>query len=85
MKANQKATGSAEDDKREFLSTFYKSDSLDLIQPKWSEALTTRELEENIDAIGMTVLIQMLELILREALTLLCLNDSVKNIIQTFI
>jgi hypothetical protein len=27
---------------------------------------------------------QMLELILREALTLLCLNDSVKNIIQTF-
>jgi hypothetical protein len=55
MKANQKATGSAEDDKREFLSTFYKSDSLDLIQPKWSEALTTRELEENIDAIGMTV------------------------------
>jgi hypothetical protein len=54
MKANQKATGSAEDDKREFLSTF-TNQILDLIQPKWSEALTTRELEENIDAIGMTV------------------------------
>jgi hypothetical protein len=60
---------------------------LDLNPQNELEALTTRELEENIDAIGMTVLIQMLELIaiLREAPTLLCLNDSVKNIIQTFI
>jgi hypothetical protein len=32
MKANQKATGSAEDDKKEFLSTFINQ-ILDLIQP----------------------------------------------------
>jgi hypothetical protein len=31
---------------------FYKSDSLDLIQPNWSETLTNRELEENVDAIA---------------------------------
>jgi hypothetical protein len=40
MKANQRL-GSAEDDK-EISFYFYKSDSLDLIQPNWSEALTTR-------------------------------------------
>jgi hypothetical protein len=54
MKANQKATGSAEDDKRNFF-LLLQIRFARLNPAKWSEALTTRELEENIDAIGMTV------------------------------
>jgi hypothetical protein len=54
MKANQKATGSAEDDKKNFF-LLLQIRFARLNPAKWSEALTTRELEENIDAIGMTV------------------------------
>ncbi len=55
MKANQNDTGSAENDKKALLSTFYKLDSLDTTQPNWSETLTNRDLEENVEALGAVV------------------------------
>ena len=55
MKANQTATDSVDDARKEFLSTFYKLDSLDTMQPTMSEILTNRDLEENVEALASVV------------------------------
>jgi hypothetical protein len=60
MKANQKLRVQQKTIRNFFL--LFQIRFARLNPAKWSEALT-QELEENIDAIGMTVLIQMLELI----------------------